>query len=90
MIEPGELRELVALGAVADVLCNFLDKDGQSVPHALNRRVMSVDLEAIKNAGHVLIATGGAHRAAAIRAAVRRLGCNTLITDESAARALLA
>ncbi|MCB1501428.1 MAG: sugar-binding transcriptional regulator [Bauldia sp.] len=90
MITPGELKELVALGAVADVLSNFLDAEGQSVPHALNRRVMSVDLEAIRDAGHVLIATGGAHRAAAIRAAIRRIGCNTLITDESAARALLA
>ena len=89
MIEASELRELVALGAVADVLCNFLDLDGQSVPHALNRRVMSVDLDTIRSAGHVLIATGGAHRAIAIRAAIRRLGCNTLITDEGAARALL-
>jgi DNA-binding transcriptional regulator LsrR (DeoR family) len=59
------------------------------VPHALNRRVMSVDLGAIRKAGHVLIATGGAHRAAAIHAAIRRIGCNTLITDEGAARALL-
>ena len=67
----------------------FPRADGESVPHALNRRVMSVDLEAIRNAGHVLIATGGAHRAEAIRAAISRIGCNTLITDESAARALL-
>jgi DNA-binding transcriptional regulator LsrR (DeoR family) len=89
MIAPGELRELVGLGAVADVLSNFLDADGASVPHALNRRVMSVDLEALRNAGHVLIATGGAHRAMAIRAAIRRIGCNTLVTDEAAARALL-
>jgi DNA-binding transcriptional regulator LsrR (DeoR family) len=59
------------------------------VPHALNRRVMSVDLEAIRAAGHVLIATGGAHRAGAIRAAIKRIGCNTLITDEGAARSLL-
>jgi DNA-binding transcriptional regulator LsrR (DeoR family) len=89
MIDQEELRELVALGAVADVLCNFLDANGESVPHALNRRVMSVDLETIRAAGHVLIATGGAHRAGAIRAAIKRLGCNTLITDEGAARALL-
>lgn len=89
MIEQSELRELVALGAVADVLCNFLDANGESVPHALNRRVMSVELETIRAAGHVLIATGGAHRAAATRAAIKRVGCNTLITDEGAARALL-
>jgi DNA-binding transcriptional regulator LsrR (DeoR family) len=90
MIAPGQLGELVQLGAVADVLSNFLDADGASVPHALNRLVMSVDLDAIRTAGHVLIATGGAHRATAIRAAIRRVSCNTLITDEGAARALLA
>jgi DNA-binding transcriptional regulator LsrR (DeoR family) len=50
---------------------------------------MSVDLDVLRDAGHVLIATGGVHRAAAIHAAIRRIGCNTLITDEGAARALL-
>lgn len=90
MIAPEELEELVALGAVADVLSNFIATDGASVAHDLNRRVMSVELEALAGAGHVLIATGGAHRATAIRAAIRRIGCNTLITDEGAARALLA
>jgi DNA-binding transcriptional regulator LsrR (DeoR family) len=89
MIPPDDLRELVALGAVADILSNFVDANGASVAHDLNRRVMSVDLDALRDAGHVLIATGGAHRAAAIRAAIRRIGCNTLITDEGAARALL-
>ena len=90
MIEPGELRELVGARRGRRRPLQLPRQGRASVPHALNRRVMSVDLEAIRNAGHVLIATGGAHRAAAIRAAVRRLGCNTLITDESAARALLA
>lgn len=90
MIAPEELRELVGLGAVADVLSNFIADDGASVAHDLNRRVMSVELETIANAGHVLIASGGAHRATSIRAAIRRIGCNTLITDEGAARALLA
>jgi len=89
MIAPAELRELVGLGAVADVLSNFIDANGASVAHELNRRVMSVELDTIARAGHVLIATGGAHRAGAIRAAIRRIGCNTLITDEGAARALL-
>ena len=90
MIAPDELRELVALGAVADILSNFVDRNGASVAHDLNRRVMSVDLDVLRDAGHVLIATGGIHRAGAIRAAIRRIGCNTLITDEGAARALLA
>lgn len=90
MLTGAEIEELVALGCVGDVLCNFIDAEGHSVPHPLNKRVMSVDLDDLKKAGHVVIACGGAHRAPAIRAAVRRVGCNTLITDEEAARALLA
>ncbi|HZP20734.1 MAG TPA: sugar-binding transcriptional regulator [Bauldia sp.] len=90
LLAPGELEELVELGAVCDVLCNFLDDEGKSVPHALNRRAMSVELDDLRNARHVVIATGGAHRVAAIRAAIRRIGCNTLVTDEAAARGLLA
>lgn len=90
MVTPGEVRELVELGCVGDLLCNFLDAEGRSVSHPLNKRVMSVDLDDLKKAGHVVLACGGEHRAAAVRAAIARVGCNTLITDEGAARALLA
>jgi DNA-binding transcriptional regulator LsrR (DeoR family) len=72
------------------VLCNFLDAEGNSVPHPLNSRAMCIDLDDLAKAGHVIIATGGKHRAPAILAAMRRIGCNTLITDEAAARRLLA
>lgn len=90
LVPPSELAELVAAGAVADVMCNFIDAEGRTVPHPLNDRVMSISLEAVRAARHVLIAAGGAHRATAIAAAIRRIGCHTLVTDESAARALLA
>lgn len=85
-----ELGALVAAGAVGDVLCNFLDPAGVTVNHPLRDRVMSIDLDTVARAGHVVIACGGAHRATALAAAIRRLGCNTLVTDEDAARALLA
>ena len=89
LIPQKELAELVALGCVGDVMCNFLDKDGASIAHELNNRVMSIDLETLSNAGHIAIACGGAGRATAIHAAIKRVGCNTLVTDEGAARALL-
>lgn len=89
MITPKELVELEALGAVGDLLCTFLDAEGKSVAHPLNRRVMSIPLDDLATAGHLVIASGGASRSAAIRAAIRRVGCNTLITDEGAALALL-
>ena len=83
------LDELVAAGCVCDTMFNFLDKDGNSVDHPINERAMSIDLDTLKKAKHIVLASGGAHRAIAIRATIKRIGCNTLITDEAAARALL-
>jgi DNA-binding transcriptional regulator LsrR (DeoR family) len=83
------LEELIAAGCVCDTMFNFLDADGRSVDHPINERVMSVDLDTLKKAKHIVISSGGAHRAVAIRATIKRIGCNTLITDESAARELL-
>jgi DNA-binding transcriptional regulator LsrR (DeoR family) len=82
-------RGLVAAGAVCDTMCHFLDAGGRSVPHPVQDRVMSVGLDAVAAAGHVVLASGGRRRAAAIRATIARIGCHTLVTDEAAARALL-
>lgn len=83
------LQELVDAGCVCDTMFNFLDEAGHSIDHPINQRVMSVDLDTLKKAKHIVLSSGGAHRAKAIRATIRRIGCNTLITDEGAARALL-
>lgn len=90
MLSDKEMAELIAAGCVGDVLCNFIDADGKCVAHPINDRVMSVELDTLARTKHVVLASGGAHRADAIRAAISRLHCNTLITDEAAARALLA
>ena len=86
----GELGELMALGCVGDVMCNFLDREGRTVPHPLSSRIMSIDLDTLSKAKHIVIACGGSHRAPAIAAAIKRVGCNSLVTDEGAARELLA
>ncbi|THF48629.1 sugar-binding transcriptional regulator [Allorhizobium terrae] len=83
------LEELIQAGCVCDTMFNFLDADGRTIDHPINETVMSVDLDTLKKAKHIVIASGGAHRAPAIRATIRRIGCNTLITDEAAARELL-
>jgi DNA-binding transcriptional regulator LsrR (DeoR family) len=88
-ISKRELEELIEMGCVCDTMFNFLDAEGNSVDHPINKRVMSVDLDTLKKAKHIVISSGGAHRARAIRATIKRIGCNTLITDESAAKALL-
>jgi DNA-binding transcriptional regulator LsrR (DeoR family) len=89
LISPALHDQLVDLGCVGDVMCNFLDAAGRTVDHPVNHRIMSIGLDTLARARHKLIATGGRSRAPALLAAIRRIGCNTLITDEPAARALL-
>ncbi len=83
------VAELAALGCVGDLLCQFLDADGNSIRHPIAERTMAIDLDTLKQAGHIVMACGGAQRATAILAAIRRAGCNTLVTDETAATAIL-
>jgi DNA-binding transcriptional regulator LsrR (DeoR family) len=89
LISAREHQELIDLGCVGDLMCNFLDADGKLVSHPLNDRVMSVGLDTLHKAGHIVLASGGQSRVAAIYAAIRCVGCHTLVTDELAARALL-
>jgi DNA-binding transcriptional regulator LsrR (DeoR family) len=88
-ISATELERLIAAGCVCDTMFNFLDEEGRSVDQKLNERVMSVDLDTLAKAKHIVLSSGGTHRAIAIRATIRRIGCNTLITDETAAVELL-
>ncbi|HUH50409.1 MAG TPA: sugar-binding transcriptional regulator, partial [Mycoplana sp.] len=81
-LPPAVLDELVAAGCVCDTMCNFLDAGGRTIDHPIRHRVMSIDLDTVKKASHIVLVSGGAHRAPAIRATVRRIGCKTLITDE--------
>ncbi|MFT4165029.1 MAG: sugar-binding transcriptional regulator [Microlunatus sp.] len=90
LMTSAEREELIANGCIGDVLCNFLGKDGRSIDHSINERVMSIDLDTLSKAKHIVMACGGIGRADAIWAAIKRLGCNTLVTDEAAGRALLA
>lgn len=88
-LDPEDRQSLLAAGAVCDAGCNFLDADGRDVEHPVRERVMNVDLDVIASAGHVILASGGAQRAVAIRATMLRTACKTLVTDEAAATALL-
>jgi DNA-binding transcriptional regulator LsrR (DeoR family) len=88
-ITPSERQDLLDAGAICDAGCNFLNAEGNEVETPLRHRVMNVDLDTISTAGHIVLAAGGAKRAAAIRATILRTKCKTLITDEAAANALL-
>lgn len=88
LLSSHELESLRQAGAVADVLCTFVDEDGKPVDHPVNRRVMAVGLEDLARIPVVAIAAGGVRKVGAIRAALRATGAGILITDVEAARRL--
>lgn len=88
LLERAELASLEAAGAVGDVLCRFIDAEGNVVDHPVNDRVVAVDPRSLRSAGELVLASGGWHKYPAVRAALRMLRPNVLITDEAVAERL--
>lgn len=82
--------DLLALGAVGDVLGYFLDAKGRPVDHPINGRVIGLDLEDLRAIPDVILAAGGLHKVAILRAVLDLGLVNTFVTDETTAAALLA
>ncbi len=88
---PGDVRpkDLIAAGAVGDILGRFLDKEGQEIGHPLNSRTIGVELEMLHAIPEKVLAAAGRHKVDIIRAAMKRGFVNTLITDDVTAELLL-
>ena len=87
-LAPLEADALRAGGAVGEILAQIVDGAGRGDRFEVNARVMAVGLDQIAKASQRILAAGGAIRAPVIRAAHIRVGLTTLVTDETAARAL--
>lgn len=83
------MEELVAAGAVGDVLGTVIDAEGRAIDHPINERVIGIGLDDLHGVENVILAAGGAHKLAVNRALLRRGVVNTFVTDEATARALL-
>lgn len=83
-----ELVSLERAGAVGDVLCHFVDAEGRLVDHPVNERVVAIHPQDLSRVRNLVLASGGWQKVAAIRAALRLLRPNTLITDEMVAERL--
>lgn len=85
-----ENREaLVAGGAVGDLLGVFLDAEGRPVDHPLNARVIALAPEDLRAVPCSILASGGPHKAAIVRAVMAAGYVNRLVTDEAVAESLL-
>lgn len=84
-----QLVELRALGAVGDVCGHHFALSGDLVDVELNRRIIAVDVEALRAIPHVIGVATGADKAGAILGAARAGLVNVVVTDDDTARAVL-
>jgi len=90
VLTPELVSSLVDAGAVGNVCDVYLDARGAVVDHPVNRHTVSVPLDIVRALPHRVLAAGGAEKAPIIFAIVAAGLCDTLITEEVAARQLLA
>ena len=83
------LEGLGRAGAVGDLLGTFLDENGRPVDHPLNARVMALSPQELKTYPVSILASGGSQKAQVMRAILNASYVKRLVTDESAAEALL-
>jgi DNA-binding transcriptional regulator LsrR (DeoR family) len=85
-------RELAALGergAVGDLCLRFYDAQGRRVASDVDRRVIGVTLEQLREVERCVGVAGGGRKYEAIRGALRGRWINVLITDHVTAERLL-
>ncbi len=81
--------ELIAAGAVGDVVGRFLDDSGKVVSSRLEGRTIGIALDVLRQVPERVLAAAGGHKVPIIRAVLGAGIANVLVTDDVTARLLL-
>ncbi|UHS59591.1 sugar-binding transcriptional regulator [Agrobacterium vaccinii] len=84
-----DVSELIAAGAVGDLLGRYLNHTGQEVDHPLNRQVISPSISQYQKIPTRIIASGGDHKKEILKSCLVARLATTLITDAANALYLL-
>ncbi|MTI16002.1 sugar-binding transcriptional regulator [Rhodobacteraceae bacterium RKSG542] len=84
-----ERASVVEAGAIGDLLFHFFNKDGQLIEHEIHQRIMSVQIERVKQAKTRVLASGGKDKVKALGAAIKLYEPTVFITDEVTAAAMV-
>ena len=84
-----QARDLIAAGAVGDLLGTFIDRDGAAIDHPINRQLLGPGLTAMREMKSLVLASGGPAKIDAITAALRSGAVNVLVCDEETIRSVL-
>ena len=76
-------------GAVGEIMGRFYDADGQECDTPFRKRIIGMDLQALRNTKRVVGVVAGSDRTDAIVAAIRGGLLKALVIDDVAAQALL-
>jgi len=88
LLSTANIRALRKQGAVGHILAQFFDKDGNVVGEPVQDLVIGLRVEQLRSIPHVIGIAAGAHKAEALKAALRGRLLNGLILDRSAAQSL--
>jgi DNA-binding transcriptional regulator LsrR (DeoR family) len=88
-LKEAQREELIARGAVGDVLFHPFDIAGRIVEHPINSLVMSVDVDRLRKAPIRILTSGGQEKIEALLGAMNLIAPTVLITDEESARRVL-
>ena len=89
LLSEEEISSLHAAGAVGDVLCHFVDEEGNVLRHPVNDRVIAVNPEQLGAARNMVLVSGGWHKVKIVRAAIKLLRPKVLIVNERVAEQLV-
>jgi len=89
IIDKKYAQDLRRKGAVANLLCTFINSEGEVVDHEVNHRVMAISLKDVAARPGVILATSGSRNVTAITAALKAVNPAILITDLSTAKELM-
>lgn len=90
MLERTDLEGLTKAGAVCDVLCHFIDRDGQLIDHPANRRAMAITPAELVKSPKLILASGGPHKIEGMVAMMKISKPAYVVTDSDTARGMLA
>ena len=89
LVGPDDRRELWNARATADVCGIVLDREGRTARSSLAERTIGASADQVRAIPTVVAVAGGAAKASAITSVLRSGLVDVLVTDESAARAIV-
>ncbi len=83
------IDEILDAGAVGDICGNFIDIDGNVCKTSVSKRIVSVDIDRLRERRHVMAVAGGETKPLSIRGALKGGFVDILVTDYKTALAVI-